>query len=85
MHWPYLGVNLNVGLHKIDLVGHIVSFDLFLQFEEDSPHHFWRSSAERKAQEEKESGGYSPDEYELYDMSGPLPNPSKSAFRPGPG
>ncbi|CAL8992360.1 unnamed protein product [Prunus brigantina] len=35
------------------------------------------------AEEEEDSGGYSPDDSELSVMSGPLPNPSKRASRPG--
>ncbi|KAL6284789.1 hypothetical protein ACE6H2_015718 [Prunus campanulata] len=81
----YLRVDLSADLHETELVGHIVSFDRVLQFEEDSSHRIRRSYTERQAQEEEDSGGYSPDESELSDMSGPLPNPSKRASRPGPG
>ncbi|CAL2231425.1 unnamed protein product [Prunus armeniaca] len=65
--------------------GHIVSFDRAFQFEEDFSHRIRRSYIERQAEEEEDSGGYSPDDSELSDMSGPLPNLSKRASRLGPG
>ncbi|CAL8076931.1 unnamed protein product [Prunus armeniaca] len=43
------------------------------------------SYVERHAQEEEDSGGYSPDKSWLSDMSGPLPNPLKRASQLGPG
>ncbi|CAL8087027.1 unnamed protein product [Prunus armeniaca] len=55
----YLRVDLSADLHETKLVGHIVSFDRVLQFEEDSSHHIQRSYTERHTQKEEDSGGYS--------------------------
>ncbi|KAH0992241.1 hypothetical protein GBA52_003724 [Prunus armeniaca] len=79
----YLRVDLSADLHETKLVGHIVSFDRVLQFEEDSSHRIQRSYTERQTQKEEDSDGYSPDESELSDMLGPLPDLSKHALIPG--
>ncbi|CAB4293952.1 unnamed protein product [Prunus armeniaca] len=80
----YLRVDLSADLHETKLVGHIVSFDRVLQFEEDSSHRIQRSYTERQTQKEEDSDGYSPDESELSDMLGPLPDLSKRASQPSP-